>query len=402
MKKTHNLKQQIFNKFILFLRDSRGQISIMFALLLIPLIGFIGGALDFSQKISYENKLQATLDSVSIAVAKEIARDNKAKDADLKKIGDIIFKTNHLLPDNITASPYVILRDKETLTVSQTAILKTSFMSLVGVSKLNIEIATKVNIKRSDVELAMILDMSGSMRGSKMSDLKTATKDLVNTLIQDTTGLASVKISYIPWTRGVLINHPMNKLVLKNNNWGRYNCGGSRREATEKSAAKQPIPVSVDRWGDEEDCPQTSIVPLTDNKTKLLNAVNGWVAYGGTYSDTGLTWGWGTLSPAWNGLWSTTAKAKPYEKVKKFVVLMTDGDNNTTQADSRSRVLCKKMKAKGIKIYSIAFKAGKKAKKLLKKCASTSTMYIDASSGDALKEAFKQIADEVGAFYISG
>lgn len=81
---------------------------------------------------------------------------------------------------------------------------------------------------------------------------------------------------------------------------------------------------------------------------------------------------------------------------------MTDGDNNTTQADTRSKALCKKMKNKGIKIYSIAFKAGKKAQKLLKKCASSSAMYIDASSGAALKEAFKQIADEVGAFYISG
>lgn len=400
--KTHKLKQQFLNKLILFPKASRGQISIMFALLLIPIVGFIGGVLDFSQKISYENKLQSTLDSVSIAVAKEIARNNTAKDADLKKIGDIIFKTNHILPDNITASPYVILRDKETLTVSQTASLKTSFMALVGVSKLEIEITSKINIKRSDVELAMILDMSGSMRGSKMSDLKIATKDLVNTLIQDTTGLASVKISYIPWTRGVLINNPMNKQVLKNNYSGKYNCGGSRKKPTEKSPAKQPISASLDKWGYQESCPQTSIVPLTDNKTVLLSAVNGWVADGGTYSDTGLTWGWGTLSPAWNGLWSTTAAAKPYEKVKKFVVLMTDGDNNTTQADTRSKALCKKMKAKGIKIYSIAFKAGKNAQKLLKNCASTLAMYIDASSGDALKEAFKQIADEVGAFYISG
>lgn len=400
--KLRKLKQQFLNKLILFPKDVRGQISIMFALLIIPLAGFIGSAVDFSQKISYESKLQATLDSVSIAVAKEIARNNKAKNADLKKIADIIFNSNHVLPDNITANPYVIIRNKETLTIEQTASLKTGFMSLLGVNKLQIEIASEVNIKRSDVELAMILDMSGSMGGSKMKDLKTATKDLVNTLIQDTTGLASIKISYIPWTRGVLINDPMHKLVLKNNNTGKYNCAGSRAKPTEKSPAKQPISASLNWRGDQESCPQTSIVPLTDDKTQLLNAVNGWQAGGGTYSDTGLTWGWGTLSPAWNGLWGTNAAAKPYKKVKKFAVLMTDGDNNTTQADTRSKALCRKMKAKGIKIYSIAFRAGSKAQKLLKKCASTAAMYIDASSGDALKEAFKQIADEVGAFYISG
>lgn len=402
MMKTRKLKQQFLNKLILFPKDARGQISMMFALLIIPIAGFIGGALDFTQKISYENRLQATLDSVSIAVAKEIARNNKAKDADLKKIGDIIFNTNHVLPDNVTATPYLIIRDKETLTIKQTASLKTNFMALLGVPKLQIEITSLVNIKRSDVELAMILDMSGSMRGTKMSDLKAATRDLVDTLIQDTTGLASVKISYVPWTRGVLINDPMHKLALAGNASGIYNCGGSRNKGKEMSPAKDPIPVSKNSRGNQESCPRTSIVPLTDNKTKLLAAINGWTAGGGTYSDTGLTWGWGTLSPAWNGLWSTSATAKPYSKVKKFAVLMTDGDNNTSQADARSKVLCKKMKKKGIKIYSIAFKAGKKAQKLLKKCASSSAMYIDASSGTALKEAFKQIADEVGAFYISG
>lgn len=404
MMKARKLKQEFLNKLISFRKDRRGQISMMVGLLLIPLAGFIGGAIDFTQKISYESKLQATLDSVSIAVAKEIARNNKATDSELKAIGDIIFNTNHQLPSNVTASPYVIIRKNETLTIQQTASLKTGFMGLVGVPKLKIAVVSVVNIKRSDVELTMILDMSTSMSGSKIVDLKAATKELIETLLPDTTGLSSMKIAFVPWTRGVLIKDPMNKLVLKNNMAGKYHCSGSRAIPTEKSPAKQPIPVSKNWKGHQEKCPKSAIVPLTNNKTKLLAQAASWSIQGssGTYSDTGLTWGWGTLSPAWNGLWGINSAAKPYKKVKKFAVLMTDGDNNSVEADTRSKQLCAKMKNKGIKIYSIAFKAGKKAKKLLKKCASNSDMYINASSGVALKEAFKQIADEVGTFYISG
>lgn len=402
MTKNNKINQVFLSKLSAFVSNATGQISMMFALLLIPLAAFIGGALDFTQQVSYSNKLQATLDSVSVAVAKEIARDSSASKATLQAIADAIYNANITHPTNVTTSAFTITQTDEILTITQVGDLKTSFMGLVGTPTLPINVSSLVNIKRSDVELALILDMSGSMGGTKIADLKAATKDLVNTLIKDTTGLASIKISYVPWTRGVYIKAPLNKTALKNNSSGWYTCSGSRKTASEKSPSTAKLPISKNSSGYQEYCPKTTIVPLTDDKSKLLAEVDLWSAGGGTYSDTGLTWGWGTLSPLWNGLWSESSKAKPYKSAKKFAVLMSDGDNNTSKADTRSKKLCKLMKKKGIQIYTIAFKAGAKAKKLLKKCASTKDKYIDASSGAALKAAFEKIADEVGSFYISG
>ena len=152
-------------------------------------------------------------------------------------------------------------------------------------------------------------------------------------------------------------------------------------------------------------CANRPIVPLTNNKKALLKEIKAWKPQNHTSSDTALSWGWGLLSPKWNDLWKKKSEARPYNKdVKKYLVLMTDGANTMKHfsADKESLGLCAAIKDKGIKIYSIAFKAGSNAQKLLKACATQPDMYINASSGAALKAAFERIAEEVGTFYLSG
>lgn len=398
-------------KIVQFKHDARGQIAMMLALLLIPLAAFIGGALDFSQKITYTNKLQATLDSVSLAVAKAIAKDSTVKDSDLKIIADSIYNLNHTKPNNVDIKPYTIVRTKTTLTVQQSASLNTAFMALVGTPKLPITVVSVIDIRRSDVEIALILDTTGSMKGTKLADLKSASKNLINTLITTKTGLDSMRIALVPWSTGVNVWNKRKK-AIKNNKKGDHYCAGSRKTVSEASPITKKFPYS---YGNDniEHCSNREIMPLTKNKKKLLAEVDKWKDNWWTASDVGLTWGWGTLSPQWNNYWKTKNQAKAYNnEVKKYIVLMTDGVNTLShiKGDVRSKALCKAIKEKNIHIYTIGFKLNeikknsdkKKAQQLLQECASTADMYINAASGAELDAAFKKIADEVGSFYISG
>ncbi|MGL1920379.1 MAG: VWA domain-containing protein [Hyphomicrobiales bacterium] len=419
MTKNNKINQVFLSKLSAFVSNATGQISMMFALLLIPLAAFIGGALDFTQQISYTNKLQATLDSVSIAVAKEIARDSTASDASLEAIAYAIYNVNITNPTNVSTSPFTINRSNGILTVMQNGSLKTSFMGLVGTPTLPINVVSTVNIQRKDVELALILDTTGSMRGQKLKDLKSASRELVNTLLDGGEGLASVRIGLVPWSTGVNVWDDR-KTTIKKNTSGKHYCASSRKTAKDVSPATENLPYAygniegyTDRWGNfiitnkkPEQCPNRQIVPLTDKKATLIDEIGKWSANYWTASDVGLTWGWGVLSPKWNDYWDAENQAKPYHgDAKKFAILMTDGDNTLehVKSNKRSKKLCKAMKKEGIQIYTIAFKVSTSdAVKLMKKCASKPDMYINASSGDSLKEAFERIADEVGSFYISG
>jgi Flp pilus assembly protein TadG len=78
-------------------------------------------------------------------------------------------------------------------------------------------------------------------------------------------------------------------------------------------------------------CP-IPILPLTASQTVVQNTIKNMKATfrGGTMINSGLAAAWWTISPSWTGLWpSPTPSNLPqaYGKTNKFLVLMTDGNN---------------------------------------------------------------------------
>ena len=79
---------------------------------------------------------------------------------------------------------------------------------------------------------------------------------------------------------------------------------------------------------------------------------------------------------------------------EKFIVFMTDGDNNYNSADSSTKLLCDKAKGEGIEVYTVAFAAPTRGKQLLAYCASTAEHFYDANSSAALIAAFESIGKQ--------
>ncbi|WP_339760101.1 TadE/TadG family type IV pilus assembly protein [uncultured Hoeflea sp.] len=87
-------------------------------------------------------------------------------------------------------------------------------------------------------------------------------------------------------------------------------------------------------------------------------------------------------------------KDKSGEVPDRFIVFMTDGDNNYTAADSSTKILCDKAKGEGIEVFTVAFAAPTRGKQLLAYCATSADHFYDANSSAALIAAFESIGKQ--------
>jgi Flp pilus assembly protein TadG/uncharacterized protein YegL len=81
----------------------------------------------------------------------------------------------------------------------------------------------------------------------------------------------------------------------------------------------------------------------------------------------------------------------------KYIVFMTDGENNNSYDDTLTKQWCDKAKANKVEVYSVAFMAPKRGQDLLKNCASSSSHYFEAEEAAELVAAFKAIGERASA-----
>ncbi|WP_438751821.1 vWA domain-containing protein [Pararhizobium sp. O133] len=94
-------------------------------------------------------------------------------------------------------------------------------------------------------------------------------------------------------------------------------------------------------------------------------------------------------------------KNKNGQVPKKFIVFMTDGENNyykskpnDTASDTATRKTCDKARADGMEVYTVAFMAPARGQDLLKYCATTTAHYFPAENATELTAAFKYIGEK--------
>jgi hypothetical protein len=169
----------------------------------------------------------------------------------------------------------------------------------------------------------------------------------------------------------------------------------------------------------------SEVQPLTSDKQKLLDKIDGLAGKGGTAGQVGTAWAWYTLSPNWSSLWSQPSRPAAYgsANLRKIAILMTDGEYNTeytsegiktgspgasnTPANgpsaTQAKALCTAMKAKQIEIYTVGFEVGNNAsaQDVLSSCATEPGKYYNAEDEDELKQAFRDIALKLSSLYLS-
>ncbi|AJC81121.1 Tad-like/von Willebrand factor A domain-containing protein [Rhizobium etli bv. phaseoli str. IE4803] len=133
--------------------------------------------------------------------------------------------------------------------------------------------------------------------------------------------------------------------------------------------------------------------------TRVTDYVNALQANGGTNSSDAMNTAYTSLiakNAAGNDAEDSAHKLKSGQIPKKYIVFMTDGDNNNDESGGRSydtatKETCDHAKSTGIEIYTIAFMAPEGGQALLQYCASDASHYFQAEKMEDLLAAFKAI-----------
>lgn len=128
--------------------------------------------------------------------------------------------------------------------------------------------------------------------------------------------------------------------------------------------------------------------PMTWGTDNLRAFVNALPAEGGTESSVAFNWAYqAVMDPDEDTLHYAANEQVP----AKVMVFLTDGDNNQRWSDDATKEYCDAAKKDKVQIYTVAFAAPSKGRKLLQYCATSESYYFDAADSDELISAFRVI-----------
>ncbi len=375
----------IANSALRCLTDRTGNIALMFGLMAVPLMLLAGAAVDIGRAYYVQQELSNALDTATLAVASS----TNTSQTTLNKVLSNTFSANYSLASMApVASGPTMSISGNIVTSTAGATLQTTFLSLVTPT-LTINASSTVSKQTSGVEVVLALDTTGSMADdnpSKMTELKAAATNVINTLFNNQSSSTSVLVSIVPFTDTVNIGSKNASIVSPSPstlNWGPTSwagcvmvplTSGTSLASTEdqlndfdkSSGMWRPYywPSSSNNlWmttvntpsgcgtrhgqqkctgtatvynissnyannsgatGPNAGCEPNAIVPMTNQSAPLLAAINAFTPYGNTHIGVGMAWAWYAFATNFPGTAVTATSDKSY---KKYIILMTDGEN---------------------------------------------------------------------------
>ena len=443
--------------------DRRGNVALYWVVAAVPIIMAVGVAIDVSRAYLVRERLYFALDAAGLAVG-----SSDGTQAELEVVMQNYFDANY--PSDtigVPVTPVLNLVENNgitTITVSGEASVNTTFMRVAGIDDITVGSSIEVTQETEGLELVLVLDVTGSMEGSKMTALRNASSDLIEILFGDDTEKEFLKVGIVPYSaavnvgslapslvpseadnydpedeeawKGCVLARPYphdsrDTLVAEGGEWTRY-----LWEAHE-SDNNWPPTNNEESEGNERRSPNlacpNAIVPLTNQRAPLDATINSLISWhrGGTFSNVGMVWGWRVISPG-----PPFTEGLPYNtpKYDKAVVLMTDGENGyyrlsgsdfdsdysayrrvddgvlgttskttaKTRLNARLEEVCDEMAAQGIIIYTVTFQLSHAATLgIYQRCAANGGRHFDSPTGDDLRDDFREIADELKNLRIS-
>ena len=344
-----------------FIRDDSGMITIFATFMLLLFLMVCGIAVDLMRNEIERTRLQNTLDRAIVAAAdldseldaEAVVRDYFAKSG----VGQYL--------DSVTVTPGTLLPSSHFRSVSATARARTPspYMRMTGQNTLPVYTSGKAEEKMTNVEISLILDVSGSMNSnSRLTNLKIAAKDFVDQVL-DNSQKDRLHITIIPYATQVsLPQHLVDQLRLTNEH--NYSRCVNFSASDFASAGIDPAGVlertmHFDPWSTSDgrdDDPAMNLVPrpvcednaaremilFQNDATILKTYIENLSARGNTSIDIGMKWGAAMLDPKMRPTINALAAAKwvpaPFSDrpkaysdpdTLKVIVLMTDGQNTS-------------------------------------------------------------------------
>ncbi len=408
---------------ISIIRDEQGSVTILTGLLMICMMVIVGIAVDYSRASSLTARVQSALDAAALAATKmlvETSADDSEVAALAQKYYDEAMGSRSGTNGTLGTLQINVDRDNGFVALNVAGKVKTTIGQVAKIDAFDLNLRSRADFSVKDIELGVMLDVSGSMRGNKINDLKAAGNDLIELLMGDKPASRKVRIGFAPYSTSINAGQYAAKAKGNsgNNSGPGNNNGNGNGNAGEKCVSERKgndaftdePPANGRTFGGKPTmCPVNTVLALSDDKDELTASLSGYVADGMTAGHLGIAWAWYLVSPKWDKFWPSDSKPeqKNDQKLVKAIIIMTDGmfnqeyeiDNGTSVQQAQQ--LCQNIKDDGVLVFTVGFQAPEEVKPLMQACASKASYAFDAADGGALRAAFADISRHLNDLRIS-
>ena len=420
------MTQGLRGRSVSFCRDERGSGLALVAFSMLTLAAVSGFAFDAGRSYLIQAKLSQAVDAAALAGGRAlVGRDSAGYRTQISKYFKANFP-NGYLGVAVSETDLDVRLQGDQVEVTASVEVPATLLRTVSIESFTVSASAAVDRNVRGLEIAMVLDNSGSMNGRKLKDLKAAASALVEVVSTGRGTADNVYVSLVPFTaraniRGQDKVHPgeapNTDLVCFDVRPGHHAVGESNPLDMPFEHYSGPFSPRKDpKAYQDKICPKTAVQPLTRDRAAVEDAIADMKAKGCTRYDLGMAWGWRVLSPRWQGFWQGVELEQPFDYgaqgLDKAVIIMTDGQNEVNwhadvvtdeEADQQLADECEAMKADGLDIivYTITFQAPSSVEPLMEACATSPNHAFVSPTNDDLEKVFKMIGAQLSKLRIS-
>jgi Flp pilus assembly protein TadG len=242
-----------------FVGADKGNVAVIFTIAAIPIISFVGAAIDYSRVNNARSSMQAAMDSAALMVSKDLS-SSKITTSQIGTSAQAYFTALYNSPDaqNVSISATYTANNGNlgnTVQITGSGTITTDFMKIAGFPQLGFGTTSTTAWGNVKMRVALALDNTGSMADNgKITALRNAVAG-TGGLIDQLSGLAQnngdVYISVIPFAKVV--------------NAGSSNYGASWIDWTDwlnpptaqpnNGSTEATLPVNWQAYGPGANCP---------------------------------------------------------------------------------------------------------------------------------------------------
>lgn len=422
------------------LRDQQGNVAVISALMLLPMLVLAGGATDIARYEAHRAQLQDGVDRAVLAAA------SLTQDLSVEETAAEYLKSVSFIDEVDLEYDYETSLNAREVTITARYSLATAFLPLIGINSMDMMARASAEERRRNVEVSMILDISGSMRWStpagaptRISLLRPAAKSFIDALLTEGTK-DTTSITIVPYAGsanpgaamfsilGVPRKHSYSSCL--NFVSGDYGMGlipfSQRLQTAHFTQNHNGVNEPGLEWAW---CPYeaTAITYLSNDADVLKAEIDAMRMHDGTGTAIAMKWGMLMLEPAAQPIVAQAVAAglvpnqfadrpAPFDdgETLKVLVLMTDGAISpqyqpkkydyprTPAVDNESLAnggtplqnmyaVCNRAKANGVVVFTIAFQVDSTGAAQMSNCASSPAHFYDVKGLD-IGAAFQSIA----------
>jgi Flp pilus assembly protein TadG len=445
-----------------FAGANEGNIAILFGIAVIPIITFVGAAVDYTRAVSARSSMQAALDSTALMVAKDLT-EGTINTSQISTKADQYFRALYTNPEaksvTINATYTQNSGMGSTILINGAGAIDTGFMRVVGFPTMDFKTSSTSAWGNVRMRVAMVLDVTGSMKDNgKMAAMQKAAKALVDQLSLLNKNDGDIYISMVPFAKDVNLGTSYkDETWIDWDFWSDQNpylgtCSNTNKDNkvdclsrsgrvwtpdktkwtgcvtdrtqdyditnTPPTSTNAPTMVVAEEYvsGSTKYCNPSSskyvgkIVPLTNAWETLKTDIGNLVPTGNTNQGIGLAWGWLTLGV---GVVPFNAPAKDTANYtyKDAIILLSDGLNtqnrwysDAASIDTRQKKMCDaaKLPPNNIIIYTVQVNTGGDATSaVLQDCASGTDKFYLITDPDKTLTVFNSIGQSLARLRVA-